>query len=253
MRELSGRKVNEEDLETMSTLYFDKVFTRLPVQSEASISPKSPQHQQGHNYLHMGGTSNSNGTQSDTKSTSSDGATTYLKNLTTPINTNSDRHQHRHNDAEVDAVSNMFDGFSYISRKMMYPGASSYGQSYGASSMHTYLGKSPKPSPSPSPPNRNGGIFHMSPGSSPKGDDANMASLDNECQSKSSYNNANVSSQHEHTAKSQSDFTNGDNDDDLANKSFEKDQMNPMAKPWETSRDDSFCSAAKTVQAQRGI
>ena len=145
MREISGRKVDEEDLETMSTLYFDKVFTRLPVQSEGSISPNSPQHQQGHNYLHMGGANNPDNTQSDTKSTSSDGATAYLKNLATPINTNSDRRQHHHNDAEVDVVSNMFDGFSYVSRKMMYPGASSYGHSYGASSMNTYLGRSPNP------------------------------------------------------------------------------------------------------------
>ena len=53
VNQLVGKKVNEEDLETMSTLYFDKVFTRLPVQSEASISPNSPQHQQGNNYMMM--------------------------------------------------------------------------------------------------------------------------------------------------------------------------------------------------------
>ena len=65
-----------------------------------------------------------------------------------------------------------------------------------------------------------------------------MEGLGNGYQSKSSRNNANV--QNEDTVESHIEFSNDDGDADLANKSFEKDQMNPMAKPWETSNEKPF-------------
>ena len=72
----------------------------------------------------------------------------------------------------------------------------------------------------------------MSPASSPKENQMDMESLGNGYQSKSSHSNANV--QNEDTIEIHNCFSNDDGDADLANKSFERDQMNPMAKPWET-------------------
>jgi serine/threonine protein kinase len=253
--QLVGKKVNEEDLETMSTLYFDKVFTRLPVQSEASISPNSPQHQQSHNYLAMGKNNNQNNFEQGTKSTVA--ANNYLKKHTTPITTNGNRQQQQQDGSEL------FDGFSYISRKMLYPGAKSYGtgQSYGASNMQNYLNKSPKPSPSPSPPNRDNMMFKISPGSSPQENSPSMdidnnfnyriggsssykhassngISLVDNLHQNSKSNDHNMNTDNPCSSGSRNSY-NSDGSGIEIDKSFQNDAMNPNAQSWNALLDEN--------------
>ena len=271
VNQLVGKKVNEEDLETMSTLYFDKVFTRLPVQSEASISPNSPQHQQGNNYMMM---KNNKNHEQDTKSTSSGGgsgiggANSYLKNHITPINTNNARQQQQQQQQNED-VSDMFDGFSYISRKMLYPGAKSYGagQSYGASNMQQYFGKSPKPSPSPSPPNRDSMMFKISPGSSPQDNSSLSMEIDNSKNNMNkiaSSNGISLYSQPQHNvneissmhmsmsngshgsggSRGSGSYNSNESNNELG-KSFHNEYMNPHAQPWGPSVGESISYGRK--------